>query len=518
MDYYAVPVPEGKGPLETRQFINGKYVDATSNARMSCYRPSDHSVVTDDIHVAEQADIDAAVAAARAAFKPWAATPPQARAKLLLRIADLIDEHADEFGRLEALCTGKPMTQTRKFEVPMASGIFRYYAGWCDKLEGESWPADNGFMKLVRREPIGVCAAVNAFNGPLVMIAMKGAPCLAAGNTMVLKASEKTPLSTIYFGKILLEAGIPAGVMNLVNGPGSTGALLASHLDIDKISFTGSVATGKRIAEAAARTNLKRVTLELGGKSPSIVFPDANLPNAVQWCMQGILGNSGQACIASSRVYVHKDIKETFLAQLKGLFEQMAAAFGTDAHHEGTLFPPLVDKLQFEKVLSYVESGKSEATLVTGGKALYAQGSWMTPTIFLDPTPTAKVYKEEIFGPVVVVSEFETEEDVIARANDSQFGLSGAVFTQDLNRAMRIVSQIDSGTVCVNCCTMVDQTVPFGGVKQSGWGREMGRVLELLVGWLYSLCFPLDPLHVLTQDLLQAGINAYTETKTVFIK
>ncbi|KAH0835370.1 Aldehyde dehydrogenase [Fonsecaea pedrosoi] len=472
----SVTPPAEAGEFETRLFINGNFVEAKSTNRLSIYSANDNSLVSSDVHVAGQADVDDAVAAARAAFSSWASTPPIQRCKLLLRLADLIEANAEELGRLEALCSGKPMSQTRQFEVPLAANVFRYYAGWCDKLEGESWPADNGFMKVVRREPLGVCAAVNAFNGPLVMIAFKGAPCLAAGNTMVMKSSEKTPLSTIFFGKLLQQAQIPPGVFNLLSGAGETGALLASHMDVDKISFTGSVNTGKKIAVAAASSNLKRVTLELGGKSPSIVFPDANLDVATQWCVQGIVGNSGQACIASSRVYVHKDIRETFVQRLKTAFEQSHAAFGKDAHSDSTHIGPLVDKSQFEKVTQYVEAGKAEATLITGGQALYDQGCWMTPTIFLDPVPDAKIYREEIFGPVVVVSDFSTEEDVIHRANATTFGLSGAVFTQDVNRAMRVASQITSGTVCVNCCTMVDYTVPFGGLKQSGWGRELGKV------------------------------------------
>jgi acyl-CoA reductase-like NAD-dependent aldehyde dehydrogenase len=363
------------------------------------------------------------------------------------------------------------------------------YAGWCDKLEGESFPADNGFMKVVRRGPIGVCAAVNAFNVPLLMLAFKAAPCLAAGNTMVMKASEKTPLSSLFFGKIATEAGLPPGVLNLVNGPGSTGAMLASHMEIRKISFTGSVGTGKKIAQMAAASNLKRVTLELGGKSPSIVFPDANLENAVRWCTRGIVANSGQVCIASSRVYVHRDVKDRFVAAMKAAFEALEPAFG-DPHAATTTIGPLVDKLQFDRVSHLVQSGKKQATLVTGGGALKDTGCWLRPTIFVDPAPDATVYREEIFGPVVVISEFTDEDDVVARANDTPFGLSGAVFTQDINRALRVSSRIESGTVCINCCTMVDIQVPLGGQKSSGWGRELGKY----------------------------GIESYCETQTVFIK
>ncbi|XP_014551552.1 hypothetical protein COCVIDRAFT_112596, partial [Bipolaris victoriae FI3] len=403
------------------------------------------------------------------------------RAKKVLKLAGLIDANAHELCRLEALCSGKPKflsTTNHRTSWASANMTITDYTGLCDKLEGESFPPDNGFIKIIRREPIGVCSVVNAFNGPAVMVAFKGAPCLAAGNTMVVKASEKTPVSTIYFGRLLNEAGFPPGVMNIISRGSETGALLASHMDVDKISFTGSVNTGK-IAQMAASRNLKRVTLELGGKSPSIVFPDANLQVAVQWCTQGIVGNSGQACTASSRIYVHKDIKEKFVQAMKTAFESLDGSFG-DPKKDTTTIGPLVDKMQFERVLSYVESGKTETTLVC----------WMRPAIFVDPNADAKIYKEEIFSPVVVISEFTEEEEVIARANATPFGLSGAVFSQDINRAMRVSAKIHSGTVCVNCCTMVDIFAPFGGFKSSGWGRELGKY----------------------------GIQAYTEHKTVFIK
>ncbi|KAJ5239856.1 hypothetical protein N7468_004475 [Penicillium chermesinum] len=477
--------------LETRLFIDGKYVDAKHPERLTCYRPTDNTIVTDDVHVANQEDVDAAVAAARAAFPKWAAMAPAERAKILLKFADLIEQHGDELANLEALCNGKPTAVFKAYEVPLCAGAYRcemHYAGWCDKVEGQSFPADNGFLKIVRHEPIGVCAAINAFNGPLVMCGFKGAPCLAAGNTMIMKASEKSPLSSLYLGKLANEAGIPPGVINFISGAGLTGALLASHMGIDKVSFTGSTATGKKIAKAAVESNLKRVSLELGGKSPSIVFPDANLDVAVQWCTQGIVGNSGQACIASSRVYVHESIRDVFIDQMKTAFEAAKAGFG-DPFSKTTTLPPLIDKLQFDRVSKFVEEGKKQSTIVTGGCALSSEGCWMVPTIFVDPEPGASIYKEEIFGPVVVISSFKDEEEVLARANDTEFGLSGAVFSQDVNRALRVAGKLRSGTACVNCCTLVDLTTPFGGYKQSGWGRELGK----------------------------AGIMSYLETKTVFV-
>ncbi|KAF9886961.1 hypothetical protein FE257_010702 [Aspergillus nanangensis] len=444
--------------------------------------------VCDDVHVALEDDVNTAVLAAQKAFPSWAAILSNDRAKILWKFDDLIEQHADELADLEALCGGKPKGVFKGFEIPMTSGAWRYYAGWCDKLEGGSFPQDNGFMKIVRREPIGVCAAINAFNGPLVMTALKGAPALAAGNTIIIKSSEKSPLSSIYLGKLANEAGIPPGVINFISGAGPTGALLASHMDIRKISFTGSTGTGKRIAQAAAASNLKKVSLELGGKSPSIVFADANLDIAVKWCTQGVVGNSGQVCIASSRVYVHESIRDRFVDALKAAFEASQAGFG-DPSDANTHLPPLIDNLQFERVSKIIEEGKRENTLVTGGCRLFSEGCWVAPTIFVDPSPNANVYKNEIFGPVVVVSTFTDEDEVMTRANATEFGLSGAVFSQDVNRALRVASKIQSGMACVNCCAMLDITVPFGGYKQSGWGREMGK----------------------------AGIESYTETKTVLV-
>jgi aldehyde dehydrogenase (NAD+) len=309
------------------------------------------------------------------------------------------------------------------------------------------------------------------------MLAFKAAPALAAGNSIIIKASEKSPLSSLVFGKLANEAGIPPGVLNLVNGDGRTGALLASHMDIDKIAFTGSAGTGKKIAQVAASSNLKKVSLELGGKSPSIVFPDANLENAIKWCVQGITANTGQACIASSRVYVHADVKEAFVNGMKQAFESLDGVTGADLHDPGTMIGPLVDKLQHDRVAEYVKTGKSEATLVTGGDTMHGgKGCWIRPALFVDPKPGATIYQEEIFGPVVVVSEFTDEEDVIERANATPFGLSGAVFSQDINRALGVSRKIHSGTVGINCCMMIDHTVAFGGMKQSGWGRELGKV------------------------------------------
>ncbi|KAK7892971.1 hypothetical protein LTR67_007208 [Exophiala xenobiotica] len=475
--------------FETRLFINNEFVDASSKEFITVKNPFDESVVTNKLHSASDKDIDAAVAAARKAFKPWAAVRAQERSAILLRFADLVEQNANRVAALESICGGTALSFMKSIHVPFCVRTFRYYAGWCDEMEGESFPADNGYLRIVRHQPLGVCAAIIAFNGPAIMFAMKAAPALAAGNCLVVKPSEKSPLSTLYLAELAVEAGFPPGVLNVVNGTGSVGAAIAAHLDIQKLSFTGSVAVAKKIAALASGSNLKKVTFELGGKSPSIIFPDANLDVAIAWCTRSITDSSGQACVASSRVYVHQDIKKEFLRRFKESFESIHNTYG-DPFDADKTNGPIVDRPQHERVLGLVESGKQQATLITGGSKLLESGCFVQPTIFADSLPDARVHREEIFGPVVVVNSFKDEDEVIATANDTDYGLSGAVFTQDINRAMRVAAQINSGTVGVNCCGMIDPQVPFGGFKQSGIGRELGKY-----GWL-----------------------DYTETKTVYIK
>ncbi|KAJ5057395.1 aldehyde dehydrogenase domain-containing protein, partial [Bipolaris maydis] len=478
-------------------FINNQYVAAKSSERLKLYNPTDDSLVTDDVHVAGPDDVNAAVAAARAAFPGWAATPPGERAIILNKFADLIDSNAETIGALHTKCSGQIKLLASNFELKVASKCFRYYAGWCDKLFGEVVPSVDGIMSIITHEPLGVCAAICAFNAPMQVLSAKTAPALAAGNTVIVKPSEKSPLGALFVGRLAKEAGFPDGVFNVVTGGGPTGALLASHMDINKVSFTGSSATGRKIAQMAAQSNLKRVQLELGGKSPAIIFPDADLATAIEWCIRGFTTISGQACITTSRLYVHKSIREQFLGGLQEGLKQMETTMG-DPSKDNVYFGPLVDKIQLERVTGYLKSGKQEATLLYGAK--YSFGCFVRPTIFVDSKPDAKVYKEEIFGPVTVVNDFEDEEEVIRRANDTEFGLSGAVFSQDITRALRalhhcaipprVASKIHSGTVCVNCTMMNQVEAPFGGVKSSGWGRENGK----------------------------DGILAFTEPKTTFVK
>lgn len=303
--------------------------------------------------------------------------------------------------------------------------VIRYYAGWCDKLEGDSLTDDDGFYKIVRHEPLGVCAGITPWNGPLMVLALKAAPALATGNTFILKPPEKSPLSSLYAGSLFAEAGLPDGVFNIITGDGTAGAMLSNHMKIDKVSFTGSIPTGRKIAAAANASNMKRVTLELGGKSPAVVFDDANLENAIKWLSMGITMNAGQVCIASSRVYVQDGIADKLIAGLKKRFEEIASTIGGDPQNATTSFGPVVDRHQQDQVHKFIEEGKKQATLVCGGYKHSGKGSYIPPTLFKVTGGNASVYREEIFGPVLCVRTFKTEEEAIDMANDTQFGLAG---------------------------------------------------------------------------------------------
>lgn len=331
-----------------------------------------------------------------------------------------------------------------------------------------------GFVKFVRHEPLGVCAAINPFNAPLATFFLKIAPALATGNVIIVKPSEKTPLGTLAAGALFEKAGFPPGVVQIVTGPGSTGALLAQHMKIRKVSFTGSVNTGRKIQVDAAKSNLKRVTLELGGKSPAVVFEDANLENAVRWTVNGILTRSGQLCVAASRVYVQKSIAPQFIQEYNKLMKEAVADMG-DPQNQDTKFGPLIDQSQLERVKGMVERAKSEAELVVGGAQHGETGCFMEPTVFLNPKDDSEIYQDEVFGPVSIIKTFETEEEVVEAANDTEFGLMAGVFTRDITRALRVSSAIESGVVGVNCVSIQNMQTPFGGKKQSGIGREFGE-------------------------------------------
>ncbi|GAP92144.1 putative aldehyde dehydrogenase [Rosellinia necatrix] len=460
-----------KSNLPKQLFINNEYVESSGTKKLEVHNPKDGSLVANDVALAGEQDVDAAVAAAEAAFPAWKKTRATERRDLLLKLASLIDEHSTKLAELTRLTLGVPFASFGSLEIEGTAEAFRYFAGWCDKFAGESYPQDDGFLKIVRNEPLGVTAGIVPWNGPMATGALKSAPALATGNCFILKPSEKTPFSALALGSLIKEAGFPPGVFQVISGDGSTGALLASHMKVRKISFTGSTATGRRIQEMAAKSNLKRITLELGGKSPAVVFDDANLENAIFWCVNSICGNTGQICFAASRVYVQEGIYDKFLEGYKKAMEERAKAIG-DPDAAGTLMGPIVDKLQFDRVSGFLERGKTQGTLLTGGSRVGDQGFFIQPTVFTDVPEDAEICKREIFGPVAILNKFKTEEEIIAKANDTDYGLMAGVFTQDINRALRFSSEIDTGMVGINCVSLAFLTAPFGGTKQSGTGRE----------------------------------------------
>ncbi|TRX87801.1 hypothetical protein FHL15_011309 [Xylaria flabelliformis] len=469
--------------LPKQLFINNE-----NSKKLEVYNPKDGSLLANDVALAGENEVDAAVAAAEAAFPAWKKISAAERRNLLLKLADLIEENSDKLAELTRLSLGAPFASFGSHEIKGTSEAYRYFAGWCDKFAGESYPQDDGFLKIVRNEPLGVTAGIVPWNGPTATAALKSAPALATGNCFILKPSEKTPFGALAFGSLIKEAGFPPGVFQVLSGDGSTGALLASHMKVRKISFTGSTATGRKIQEMAAKSNLKRITLELGGKSPAVVFDDANLENAIFWCVNAICGNTGQICFAASRVYVQEGIYDKFLEGYKKAMEERAKTIG-DPDAAETLMGPIVDKLQFDRVSGFLERGRNQGTLLIGGSRVGDQGYFIEPTIFADVPEDAEICKQEIFGPVAIVNKFKTEEEIIAKANDTEYGLMAGVFTQDINRALRLSSEFDSGMVGVNCVSLAFLTTPFGGTKQSGTGRE-------------------NAIHVLRQ---------YTEPKTIMV-
>ncbi|KAF2715196.1 aldehyde dehydrogenase [Pleomassaria siparia CBS 279.74] len=458
----------------TQLFINNEYVDAKSGETLSIYSPHDESLVADNVQVAGQADVDAAVSAARAAFNgEWSKFSAKQRSKCMLTLADLIEKKAGDIAEWESKAMGMPIGVST-FVVQLTADAFRYYAGWTDKLVGEQYPVSDGIYRIVQYEPIGVCAGIGAWNASTVFLGFKVAAACAVGCTSIYKGSEKSPIGLLQLGELIKEAGFPPGVINIITGDGKTGAMLASHMDINKISFTGSMFAGKKVQELATKSNLKRVVLELGGKSPSIVFDDADIENALTHSSQNFLFNTGQACIAASRTFVHEDIAPKFIEQLKARFEQLTHAIGAPLDSK-TYLGPLVDAKQFERVMDFLDVGKGEAELVTGGKRHGTSGFYVEPTIFLNPAEDARIYREEIFGPVSTIKTFKTEEEVIRMANDTMFGLSACVFTASMSRALRVSRQIESGMVNINTSQTFGIDSPFGGFKQSGVGREGGK-------------------------------------------
>ncbi|RZC90080.1 hypothetical protein C5167_044710 [Papaver somniferum] len=458
----------------TKLFINGEFVNSASGKTFPTLDPRTGNVIA---HVAEgdAEDINRAVAAARKAFDegPWPKMTAYERSRVLLRFADLIDKHTDELAALETWDNGKTYEQAAQIELPMISRIIRYYAGWADKIHGLTVQADGPYHVQTLHEPIGVAGQIIPWNFPLLMFAWKVGPALATGNSIVLKTAEQTPLSALYAAKLLHEAGLPEGVLNVVSGYGPTaGAALASHMDVDKLAFTGSTETGKIVSELAGRSNLKPVTLELGGKSPFIVCEDADIDKAVEAAHFALFFNQGQCCCAGSRTFAHEKVYDEFVEKSKA--RAMKRVVG-DPFQSGVEQGPQIDLEQFEKVMNYIKSGvESGATVETGGARFGDKGYYIQPTVFSNVQDHMLIAKDEIFGPVQSILKFKDLSEVIRRSNATTYGLAAGVFTQNIDTANTLTRALRAGTVWINCFDVFDAAIPFGGYKMSGHGREKG--------------------------------------------
>ncbi|HEX7119435.1 MAG TPA: aldehyde dehydrogenase family protein [Longimicrobiales bacterium] len=469
----AVPV-ERAAP--NRLYIGGDWVDAADGRTFETRNPASGEVIT-GIAEAGEREIDAAVSAARSALAgPWSAMTASDRGALIWKLADAIEARADALARLETLDNGKPIRESM-IDLREVVDCFRYYAGWATKLQGETIPVRSNALNYTLREPVGVVGAIIPWNFPLSMAAWKVAPALACGNAVVLKPAEQTPLTALELAAIAHEVGLPAGVLNVVPGFGETaGAALVRHPDVDKIAFTGSTAVGKVIMREAADT-LKKVSLELGGKSPNIVFPDAELDAAARGAFAGIFYNAGQTCTAGSRLLVHESVHDALLEKLT---ERAVRAVPGDPLDPKTRLGPLISQEQLDRVLGYIEQGRAEGAELRcgGGRAAYQgeeKGYWVQPTIFDRVSPEQTIAREEIFGPVLAVLTFRDEEEAVALANRTIYGLAAGIWTNDVKRAHRVARRIQAGTVWINTYHPLDPASPFGGYKQSGYGRELGQ-------------------------------------------
>jgi len=474
----------------TKLLINNRWIASESGKTFGTFNPSTGEEIC-QVAEADAADVEKAVKAARQAFEhgPWRKTPASERGRLLHRLADLIEKNADELARIEALDNGKPVAVAKAVDVAATVGCFRYFAGWADKIHGKTIPIDGEYFCYTRHEPVGVVGQIIPWNFPMLMLAWKLAPALATGNTVVMKPAEQTPLSALRIGELIVEAGFPEGVVNMLPGFGPTaGAAIARHMDVDKVAFTGSTEVGHLIMEAAAKSNLKRVTLELGGKSPNIVFADTDLDDAVEGAHFGLFFNHGQCCCAGSRVFVEEKIYDQFVEKSGVRARNRTVGDPFDSKTEQG---PQIDQAQFDKVMGYIESGRGEgAKLVCGGERVGNRGYFIQPTVFADVQDKMTIAREEIFGPVMSVIPFKTVDEVVARANRTDYGLAAAVWTRDIKKAHAVADSVRAGTVWVNCYNVLDTRAPFGGFKQSGIGRELGEY----------------------------GLQQYTEVKTVTVK
>src|SRR5690242_19731020 len=460
--------------------IGGKWVDAASGKTFATVNPATEETLA-QVAEGDSADIDKAVKSARMAFEdgPWRRMTPSERGKMIWKLADLLEQNLDEFAALESLDNGKPRIIAAVADVPLAVDLFRYMAGWATKIEGNTIPISVPYAPGTRyfaytlREPVGVVGQIIPWNFPLLMAAWKLGPALASGCTVVLKPAEQTPLSALRLGELICEAGFPEGVVNVVTGFGETaGAALAAHMDVDKVAFTGSTEVGKLIVHAATG-NLKKVSLELGGKSPNVVFKDADLDAAIPGSASAIFFNHGQCCCAGSRLYIEKSIYDRVVEGVAEHAKKIRVGSGLDPE---TQMGPLVSKEQLDRVCGYLEAGFSEgARAITGGHQAGSRGYFVEPTVLVNTQEDMKVVQEEIFGPVVAAMPFTEPEEIVVRANDNVYGLAAGVWTNDIGKAHRTAEHLKAGTVWINCYNIFDAALPFGGYKQSGWGREMGH-------------------------------------------
>jgi aldehyde dehydrogenase (NAD+) len=460
--------------MRRQLFINGEWRDAANGKTLDVVNPATEEVIA-SVASAAQSDVDAAVAAARAALDgPWGRLSARERGRLIWKIGEKLMEKADEIARLETLHNGKPIFESRQIEVPAAAECFQYYAGWADKIHGETIPVKGNFLTYTLREPVGVIAAIVPWNFPLLLTSWKVGPALACGNTVIIKPASQTPLTALALAEIGQEVGLPPGVLNVITGPGSeVGQMIVEHPGIDKIAFTGDTSTGKGIMRGAADT-LKKITLELGGKSPNIVFPDADIDAAVRGATTGIFYGKGEVCAAGSRLLVDRSIKNEFVDKVAARARKIVPGDPLDPK---TRLGAISSRKQLDTDLRYIETAQREgATLVAGGGRVdigTGKGFFLAPTVFDGVTPEMTIAREEIFGPVLAAIEFADVDEAIARANSSSYGLAAAIWTRDIKKAHYVARKLQAGTVWINTYNVYDTAAPFGGYKQSGFGREM---------------------------------------------